>query len=129
MEFWNSLWNIITVFFWAFVFMAALFAFISVVLDLFRDKKLNGWWKALWIVLLVFLPLLTSLVYVIARGEGMAERSSREQKQAQDAAEKYIREVASSSLADEIAKAKALLDSGSITEDEYATLKARVLIA
>lgn len=129
MSFWESLWNIISVFFWAFIFIGALFALVTIVTDLFRDKKLNGWWKALWLVFLVFVPLLTSLVYLIARGEGMAERSDRQYRQSQEAAEEYIRHIAASSPSpsDEIAKAKSLLVAGTITEAEYETLKQHAL--
>lgn len=127
MEFWESIWNIIAVLFSAFVFIAALFALVSVVTDLFRDKDLNGWWKALWLIFLVFVPLLTALVYLITRGKGMAERSNREYKRNREAANEYIRQVAGASPADEIAKAKALLDAGTIDASEYETLKKHAL--
>lgn len=128
MDFWNNIWNVIWTFFWIFAFIAYLFALFAVIGDLFRDHKLNGWWKALWIIFLVFLPFLTVLVYLIARGRGMAERSQKEVKQAQSATDDYIRSVAAApSAADEIAKAKALLDAGTITQDEYNTLKSKAL--
>jgi predicted PurR-regulated permease PerM len=127
MSFWDNFWNIIWVIFWSFAFVAYLFALFSVVADLFRDHKLNGWWKALWIVFLIFVPFLTVLVYLIARGRGMAERGAKEQKQVQQATNDYIRQVAGASPADEIAKAKELLDAGTITQDEYNSLKAKIL--
>ncbi|MGG7465906.1 MULTISPECIES: SHOCT domain-containing protein [unclassified Plantibacter] len=127
MSFWDSFWNILWIFFWSFAFISYLFALFAVIADLFRDHKLNGWWKALWILFLVFVPFLTVLVYLIARGAGMAERSQRSARQAQSEAEGYIRQVAGASPADEIAKAKALLDAGSITQEEYASLKAHAL--
>uniref|UniRef100_UPI0028D7467E SHOCT domain-containing protein n=1 Tax=uncultured Leifsonia sp. TaxID=340359 RepID=UPI0028D7467E len=127
MDFWNNFWNIIWLFFWSFAFIAYLFALFAIISDLFRDHKLNGWWKALWIIFLIFVPFLTALVYLIARGPGMAERSQKEARQVQQATDSYIREVASSSPADEIAKAKALLDSGTITPDEFAHLKSVAL--
>ena len=123
MNFWNFIWII----FWSFAFIAYLFALFSVVADLFRDHKLNPWWKALWILFLIFVPFLTVLVYLIARGRGMAERSAKEQKQVQQATDDYIKRVAGTSHADEIAKAKSLLDSGTITQDEYDSLKAKIL--
>lgn len=126
-SFWSNLWDVIWLFFWIFAFIAYLFALFAVIGDLFRDRKLNGWWKALWIIFLVFLPFLTVLVYLIARGRGMAERSQKEVKQAQDATDQYIKQVAGSSPADEIAKAKALLDAGTITQAEYDAIKAKVL--
>ncbi|QIZ97514.1 SHOCT domain-containing protein [Leifsonia sp. PS1209] len=124
---WDNFWNIIWLFFWSFAFIAYLFALFSIVGDLFRDHKLNGWWKALWIIFLIFVPFLTALVYLIARGPGMAERSQKEARQVQSATDQYIRTVASTSPADEIAKAKQLLDQGVITQEEFAHLKARAL--
>lgn len=127
MSFWDNFWNIIWVIFWSFAFVAYLFALFSVVADLFRDHKLNGWLKAVWIIFLIFVPFLTALVYLIARGAGMAERSQKEARQAQSAADDYIKSVAGSSPSDEIAKAKGLLDAGTITQDEYNLIKAKAL--
>jgi ABC-type multidrug transport system fused ATPase/permease subunit len=125
---WTDGWSAIWSFFWIFAFIAYLIALFAVIADLFRDHKLNGWWKALWIVFLVFVPFLTVLVYLIARGAGMQERAGREAKQAQDAAENYIRAVAHQhSPADEIAKAKALVDAGTITQQEFDAIKTRAL--
>lgn len=125
----DSLWDLVRIFFWSFIFIASIWALIAVITDLFRDKTLNGWWKALWIVLLIFVPVLTTLVYVIARGAGMAERSAKEVERAQGATEDYIRNVASSGPAAEIARAKELLDAGAITAEEFNTLKQRVLVS
>lgn len=127
MSFWESFWDIIWWFFWAFVFISYLFALFAIIADLFRDRNLNGWWKAVWIIFLIFVPFLTALVYLIARGGGMAERSSAEARRAQDAADAYIQQVAGSSPSEEIAKAKALLDAGTITPEEYSTIKAKAL--
>jgi ABC-type multidrug transport system fused ATPase/permease subunit len=126
--FWENVWNVIWLLFWSFAFVAYLFALFAIIADLFRDDKLNGWLKALWIIFLIFVPFLTALVYVIARGQGMAERSARDAAQTQRAADSYIRSVAgSTSPTDEIAKAKKLLDDGTITAEEYAAIKAKVL--
>ncbi len=127
MNFWDNFWNIIWIFFWSFAFIAYLFALFAIVADLFRDHKLNGWWKALWIIFLIFVPFLTALVYLIARGSGMAERSQKEARQVQQATDTYIQQVAGSSPADEIAKAKALLDAGTITQEEFDHLKSKAL--
>jgi hypothetical protein len=123
MGFWDFIW----LFFWSFAFIAYLFALFAIIGDLFRDHKLNGWWKAVWIIFLLFVPFLTALVYLIARGAGMAERSQKEARQAQSAADDYIKSVAGSSPSDEIAKAKGLLDAGTITQDEYNLIKAKAL--
>lgn len=124
---WNNFWNVIWLIFWAFAFIAYLFALFAIIGDLFRDRKLNGWWKALWIIFLIFLPFLTALVYLIARGRGMAERQARDVQQAQSQADDYIRQVASASPADDIAKAKQLLDQGVISAGEFDALKAKAL--
>jgi hypothetical protein len=127
MSFWDNFWNILWVIFWSFAFVSYLFALFSVVADIFRDHKLNGWGKALWILFLVFVPFLTVLVYLIARGGGMAQRSTQSAQRAQTQADDYIRTVAGSSPSDEIAKAKALLDAGTITAEEYAHIKGKAL--
>jgi ABC-type Fe3+ transport system permease subunit len=127
--FWGSFWDIIWWFLWIFFFMAYLFALFAVIGDLFRDHKLSGWWKAVWIIFLIFVPFLTLLVYLIARGSGMAKRSAKEASELQSAQDAYIKSVAGSaaSPADEIAKAKGLLDAGTITQAEYDALKAKAL--
>ncbi|GAA2072024.1 SHOCT domain-containing protein [Microbacterium hatanonis] len=125
---WNDLWSAMWSFFWIFAFVAYLFALFAVVADLFRDHKLSGWWKAVWVFFLVFVPFLTVLVYLIARGPGMQERTERDSRRAQQAAEEYIRGVAdTASPADEITKAKSLMDSGAISAQEFEHLKARAL--
>ena len=127
--FWGSFWDLIWWFLWAFVFVAYLFALFAVIGDLFRDHKLNGWWKAVWIIFLIFLPFLTLLVYLIARGNGMAQRGASQAREIQRAQNDYIKSVAGggSSPSEEIAKAKALLDAGTITQAEYDTIKTKAL--
>ena len=127
MNFWNNFGDVIWWFLWIFAFTAYLFALFAIIGDLFRDRSQNGWVKAIWIIFLVFVPFLTALVYLIARGRGMAERSQKEATQMQAATDDYIRGVAGASPADEIAKAKGLLDSGTITQGEYDLLKAKAL--
>ncbi|GAA1849464.1 SHOCT domain-containing protein [Microbacterium koreense] len=125
--FWGSFWDLIWWFLVVFAFFAYLFAVFAIIADLFRDHKLSGWWKAVWIVFLIFVPVLTALVYLIARGNGMAERGAAQAKQYQQAQSDYIREVAGTSPAEEIAKAKSLLDAGTISQAEYDSLKAKAL--
>jgi len=129
MSFWESFADILWWTIWIFAFIAYLWAVIAIISDLFRDHKLNGWLKAIWIVFLLFFPFLTALVYLIARGRGMAERAQRDAAEAQEATNAYIRQAAgtSASPADEIAKAKALLDAGTISQQEYDLLKAKAL--
>ena len=75
----------------------------------------------------VILPVMTALVYIVARGRGMAERARAAAQRAKSDADAYIREVAGKSPADQIAQAKALLDAGTINADEFARLKAKAL--
>jgi ABC-type multidrug transport system fused ATPase/permease subunit len=126
---WDELWGLLWWFFWVFAFVAYLMALFSVIADLFRDHKLNGWAKALWILFLIFVPFITVLIYLIARGGTMAERSQRSAQAANDAANSYIRQVAGSpaSPSEEISKASALLASGSITQAEFDRLKSHAL--
>jgi len=121
-------------FFWlvlvSFLFLSYLLVLFQIVSDLFRDRELSGWWKALWVVVLVVAPLLGSLVYLIVRGRSMTERSIASTTAARDEVEDYIRSVsgASHSPAEEIARADALRGSGAITDDEFARLKAAALV-
>lgn len=129
MSFWTTIWDAIWWFLTVFVFIAYLFALFSIITDLFRDRKLNGGAKALWLVFLVFLPFITAIVYLIARGRGMGERSAAQMREAQAATDDYIRSVAGGEggATAEIARAKSLLDSGAITAAEFETLKAAAL--
>ena len=125
MSFWEIVWFI----FIFFAFMAYLMVIFQVIGDLFRDDSVSGWIKAVWIIALIFLPFLTLLVYLIVRGKGMAERSAQAMDTARRAQDDYVRSVAGSgaSAPEQIAKAKELLDSGAITADEFAALKAKAL--
>jgi predicted PurR-regulated permease PerM len=124
MSFWDVIWFIIV----SFAFIAYLMVMFNIIIDLFRDKSVSGGMKALWIVCLIFFPLITALIYLIVRGGGMAERSVAEARQMQADTDDYIRSVAGgASPADQIAKAKALLDSGAITQQEFEALKAKAL--
>lgn len=123
MTFLEALWLTFEIF----IFVAYLMVLFSIIQDLFRDRKLNGWLKALWFLFLIFLPIITALVYVIARGKGMNERRAAVYAQAQSDTDAYIRSVATATPADQIKAAKELLDAGSITPDEYAALKAKAL--
>ena len=117
--------------FWLLVYWFLFFAYLVILFqilgDLFRDRDLGGFAKAVWIIALVFLPFLTALIYVIARGKGMAERQMQAVQQAKSDTDSYIREVAGKSPAEHIAEAKALLDAGTIDATEFAALKAKAL--
>ncbi len=122
-SFWHWFWLV----FVTFAFIAYLFAMFTIVIDLFRDKSVSGWMKAVWLVFLLFFPVITALVYLIARGGGMAQRQSRDAEQLRAAQDDYIRSVARTSPADQVAQAKELLDSGAITQEEFEALKAKAL--
>lgn len=123
----EQFWNIIWLFFWGFAFVSYLFALFAVITDIFRDRDLSGWLKAVWILFLVFVPFLTVLVYLIARGRSMAERQARSAQRAEAATTDYIRSVATASPTQEIAKAKELLDAGTLTQGEFEAVKAKAL--
>lgn len=122
-------WGFVAWFFWIFVFMAYLMVLFSIVGDLFRDDSVNGWVKAVWVIFLVFLPFLTALVYLIARGKGMQSRAVAQAEAMRANQDAYIRATAgtASSPTEEIAKAKSLLDAGAITQSEFDGLKASAL--
>jgi Short C-terminal domain len=124
----SNFWDLVWLMFGTFFFISYLMILFQVVADLFRDSKLGGVAKGVWIVALVFLPLLTALAYVITRGRGMAERQRAVEERTKSDAEAYIRQVAGGpSPADQIASAKKLLDAGTISQEEFARLKAKAL--
>jgi hypothetical protein len=101
---------------------------IMIFVDIFRRHDMGGFAKAIWIIFIIFIPLLGTLVYLIAYNKGIAERSAKEQAQAQQAFDSHVRDVAGSGgAAGEIERAKGLLDSGAITQDEFDQIKARAL--
>ena len=122
--FWSMLW-----FFFLFIWIMILVHILS---DLFRDHTLSGGMKTLWVIFLVFLPFLAVLVYLFSRGQGMADRAAARQQQAQEQFEGYVRTVATTgdataSPTEQIAKAKQLLDAGTIDQTEFERLKAKAL--
>lgn len=125
--FWGSFGDLIWWFLWVFVFFTYIIALFSIVADLFRDHKLSGWFKAVWIFFLILVPVLTALVYLIARGSGMSRRTAEAAQSLRSAQDDYIKTVAGSSPSEEIAKAKSLLDAGTISAAEYDKIKAKVL--
>ena len=124
MSFWDFFWLLV----WWSLFFYFLMVLFMIVGDLFGDRELSGWVKAVWLIFLILFPPLTVLVYLIARGKGMAERRSHEAQAAKSQTDNYIRSVAQqSSPTDQIASAKSLLDSGAISQAEYDQLKAKAL--
>ena len=120
----DVLWSMFVFFAWI-LFFWMLFAVLG---DLFRRHDLSGWAKTGWCIFVIVLPFLGIFIYLIAEGKGMGQRSVREAADAQAQFDAHVRSVAgSSNSADEIAKAKGLLDSGAITPEEFETLKAKAL--
>lgn len=123
----SNVWDFLWMFFTIFLFFAWLMVLFTIIGDLFRDRALAGWAKAIWLVALIFIPVLTALVYLIARGGGMGERAAVQAQAQQGRAEDYIRSVAGTSPAQELVNANSLLDSGAISEAEYGRLKEKIL--
>ncbi len=124
MSFWDFFWLLV----WSFFFVAFLMALFQIIVDLFRDQELSGWLKALWLIFILFLPILGALIYLIVRGNDMAKRQMRDATEARQATDSYIKSVATqSNPAEQIAKAKGLLDSGAINQAEFDALKAKAL--
>ena len=125
----NSFWDVLVWSFWIFIWISAVMIWFRCLFDLFGDSTLSGWGKAGWAILLIFVPWFGALIYLIARGRSMGERQMAAVADAQATQEKYIKSVASASAspADQIASAKALLDSGAITQQEFDSMKAKAL--
>lgn len=115
-------------FFEVFLFVSWFWLLMSIASDLFRDRETSGGAKALWIALVLLFPLLGVLLYLIVRGGGMSARAERSVKEAQARFDAHVREVAGTQgPADQIQKAKALLDAGAIDRAEFDRLKAKAL--
>ncbi len=113
---------------WLFFLFMWIWIFISILGDLFRDREVSGVTKVIWVMALVFLPFLGSLIYLISRGDGMAQRSLAAQAQAQEAFDQYVRQTAGgTSGVDELAKLADLKASGTISDDEFARMKAKIV--
>jgi hypothetical protein len=123
--FMNLLWSMIIFFAW----VAWIWILIVILTDVFRRHDIGGWTKALWTIFLVVIPFLGVLVYLVAQHDGMAERQQKDVQAQQAQFDSYVRQAAGTGggAASEIEKAKALLDSGAITQSEFETLKAKVV--
>ncbi len=125
-DFWDFFWLLV----WSFFFVAYLMMLFHIFTDLFRDKELGGFAKVVWVIALFILPLLAALIYVIVRGQGMAERAMAQNRAYMAEQQDYIRNVAGTSSAttvDQLSQAKSLLDNGAISPDEFAAIKAKAL--
>ena len=111
-----------------FLLFAWVWILISVIIDLFRDHKLSGVAKAVWVFFLVFLPFLGVLLYLIVRGNGMRDRALKEQADTKKHFDSYVREQAhTGSSADELHKLAELKDKGALSAEEFEQPKAKLL--
>lgn len=123
----NGFWDFVQLMIWCFFLIFYLLVLFQIIGDIFRDHEMGGFTKALWVIGLFVLPMLTAIVYIIARGRGMAERQRASLQRAKEETDAYIRQVGGKSPAEQIADAKALLDARTINEEEFARLKAKAL--
>ena len=107
------------------VFMLVLLFWLLIVVigDLFRRHDIPGWGKAIWMIALVVFPYLAVFAYIITQSKSMAERSAQQAQQARE----ELRHVVGYSVADEIVKLDRLKTSGSITDQEFARLRAKLV--
>jgi putative oligomerization/nucleic acid binding protein len=122
-----SVWDVIWTSFVFFCWIAVLVIFFQVVIDIFRSHDLTGWAKAGWLILLVILPLIGLLIYIGVRGRHMADRAAQEQLDRADQIRRAQGMAAPGTPADEIAKAKEMLDQGVIDDAEFQQLKQKAL--
>ena len=120
-NFWDSFWLIAEIF----IFVAYIFVLIHIFSDVFRNSEMSGFVKALWILGLILPIPLVALIYILWHGRGMAQRQRQAMERVKSDNDSYIRQIAGKSPAEQISEAKALLDAGTITADEYAKLKAK----
>jgi predicted PurR-regulated permease PerM len=120
----DVLWDILIIFAWFIYIWIA----ITVLIDVFRRHDISGWAKAAWVVFVVIIPWIGVLVYLIVNHSGMQERSIKQARDSQAQFDEYVRQTAGSGgAAQEIEKAKQLLDSGAISQQEFEALKAKAL--
>jgi type VI protein secretion system component VasK len=124
----ETFWQVIWMMFIFFMWVIWIWLLIVVFTDLFRRHDCSGWAKAGWSIFIILLPFLGVFVYLIAQGKEMGERQQAQAEAAQQDMDAYVKEVAADSdPAEQIAKAKQLLDSGAIDQTEYDALKAKAL--
>ena len=117
--FWNFLVDALAVF----VFILWLWLLITVFGDLFRRHDISGWGKALWVLFVFVAPYIGVFVYLITQGRSMGERNAQQAQQARD----ELRRVVGFSAADEIEKLDRLKQAGSISDEEFARLRAKLV--
>lgn len=106
-----------------FVFILWFWLFITVASDLFRRDDISGFGKVLWVIVLIVLPYIGIFAYILTQGRGMAERNRAKARQARD----ELRQMVGFSPADELVKLERLVGDKSISKEEYARLRARIV--
>jgi len=115
--------NFLASLFSIFIFVLWLWLLMTVFGDLFRRHDVSGVGKVAWVILLIVLPYIGLFAYIVTQGRGMAERSREQAREAQD----QLRKAVGFSVADEIEKLDRLKASKSISEEEYARLRTRLM--
>ena len=113
-----------------FFFVIWIWILITILMDLFRDHQLSGWYKAIWVLFLAIpaTSVFAALIYLIARGPGMRERAIAEQVEAKKQFDQYVQQTAAaSSPVDELKKLDEMKKSGSISDEDYEKLKAKIV--
>jgi hypothetical protein len=121
----DVMWTMIVFFLWVLWF----WLLITVFVDIFRRHDLSGWGKTGWLIFCIILPFLGVFVYIITQGSGMTDRNVRQAQAQQQQFDDYVRQTAGSgdSAASQIERAKGLLDSGAISQEEFDSLKQKAL--
>lgn len=123
-----GLWDMIVWSFWFMLLVAWISLLIACVGDIFRDHELSGGKKALWVILIVVLPLLGTFIYMIARGDAMNRRAARDRRDSEESFRAYVQDAAGSTgTAEELSKLAELRSSGAISPEDYERAKAKVL--
>lgn len=119
----DLMWTMLVFFLWVTWF----WILITIIADIFRRHDTSGFAKVLWLIFVIVLPFLGVFVYIIANHDGMTERNVRQAEASRAQSDAYIRSVAESGPAAEIERAKALLDSGALTQAEFEAIKQKAL--
>ena len=118
------LWSLI----WFFLFFLWIWFIISLFSDIIRSRDLSGWAKAAWSLFIIVLPILGALMYLIVRGDSMADRAIADAKAQDEAMRSYIRDASGGGgVADELERLGRLHDEGKLSDDEFASLKTKLL--
>ena len=123
MTFWDYFWLMISFV----LYVSYLVVLFLIVKDIFADSTRTGWSKAVWVLVLLLLPVLGGLAYLIAHGQSMSLRQTARNDAARDDHDDYARRTGGTNPAQQIAQAKTLMDDGALTAEEFTALKQRVL--